>query len=79
MPLAATIETPHGPVGLGHAEVSDPDWAVAIPMLESAAPDVVDIVFLGADAPNDEARRHRSRPVPGLRGLVHGHFVVDEV
>ena len=26
-----------------------------------------------------EVRRHRSRPVAGLRALVHGHFVVDEV
>ena len=26
-----------------------------------------------------EQRRHRSRPVAGLRALVHGHFVVDEV
>ena len=39
----------------------------------------VDIALLGPDAPEDEVRRHRSRPVTGLRPLVHGHFVVDEV
>ena len=33
----------------------------------------------GVDAPEDEVRRHRSRPVEGLRALVLGHLVVDEV
>ena len=48
-------------------------------MLEAGAPDHVDIALLGVDASEDEVRRHRSRPVAGLRALVHGHFVVDEV
>ena len=60
-------------VRLVHADVPHPDWAVATAMLEAGAPDHVD------DASEDEVRRHRSRPVAGLRALVHGHFVVDEV
>ena len=48
-------------------------------MLAAGAPDHVDIALLGPDAQEQEVRRHRSRPVAGLRALVHGHFVVDEV
>ena len=79
MPVAVTIETACGAVGLVHADVPHPDWAVATAMLEVGAPDHVDIALLGADAPEEEVRLHRSRPVAGLRALVHGHFVVDEV
>ena len=46
---------------------------------EAGAPGHVDIALLGLDASEEEVRRHRSRPVEGLRALVHGHFVVDEV
>ena len=79
MPLAVTIEPAYGAVGLVHADVPHPDWAVATAMLDAGAPDHVDIALLGLDAPEDEVRRHRSRLVAGLRALVHGHFVVDEV
>ncbi len=79
MPLAVTIDTPYGPVGLVHADVPHPDWAVVTVMLEAGAPDHVDIALLGIDAPEIEVLRHRSQPVEGLRALVHGHFVVDEV
>ena len=79
MPLVVTIETVYGAVGLVHADVPHPDWAIATAMLEVGAPEHVDITLLGPDAPEEEVRRHRSRPVAGLRALVHGHFVVDEV
>ena len=45
----------------------------------AGAPDDVDIALLGADAPEDEVRRYRSRPVAGLRALVHGHFAMEDV
>ena len=79
MPLAVTIETPYGPVGLVHADVPHPDWTVATAMLETGAPHHVDIALLGIDADELEVHRHRSQAVAGLRALVHGHFVVDEV
>ena len=66
-------------VGLVHAHVPHPDWAVATAMLEAGAPDHVDIALLGLDASEDEVRRHRIRPVEGLRALVHRHFVVGEI
>ena len=79
MPVAVTIETAYGAVGLVHADVPHPDWTVATSMFEAGVPAHVDIALLGVDASEDEVRRHRSRPVAGLRALVHGHFVVDEV
>ena len=79
MPLAITIETAHGSVGIVHADVPHLDWVVTTAMLEAGAPDHVDVALLGADAPEDEVRLHRSRSVHGLRALVHGHFVVEEV
>ena len=78
-PAAVTIETAYGAVGLVHADVPHLDWAVATVMLEAGAPDHVDIALLGPDAPEQEVRRHCSPPVKGLRALVHGQFVVDEV
>ena len=79
MSLAVTIQTVYGPVGLVHADVHNLDWAVATAMLETGAPGVVDTALLGIDGPEEAVYRHRSRPVEGLRALVHGHFVVDEV
>ena len=79
MPLAVTIDTPFGPVGVVRADVPHPDWAVAMAMLETGAPDPADIALFGIDAPELEVLRHRSQPVAGRRALVHGHFVVDDV
>ena len=45
----------------------------------TAMPHHVEFALFGPDASEDEVRRHRNRPVEGLRALVHGHFVVDEV
>ena len=79
MPITVTIETTYGAVGLVHADVPHPDRTVATAMLEAGAPGHVDTALLGLDASEDEVRRHRSRPVAGLRALMHGHFVVDEM
>ena len=79
MPLAVTLDTSFGPIGLVHADLPHPDWAVATTMIEAGPPDHLDIVLLGIDAPEVEMLRHRSQPVQGLRALVHGHFVVGEV
>ena len=50
-----------------------------VALWEAGAPAHVDIALLGIDGPEIEVLRHRSQPVDGLRALVHGHFVVDEV
>ena len=79
MPLAITIETVHGPVGIVHAEVPHHLWAESLRLLETASPSVVDDALLGLEASPDTILRHRSRPVEGLRALVHGHEPVEQV
>ena len=78
MPLAITIETAYGPVGVVHAEAPHHSWAESLRRLETASPSVVDDVVLGFASP-EESRRHRSRAVAGLRALVHGHKSVEHV
>ena len=78
MPLALTIETPHGPVGVIHAQVPDPVWSRTLELLSAGAADVADIALLGF-ATEEEDARTRARPVEGLRALVHGHRTVKEV
>ena len=71
--LAVTIETPHDPVGIVHAEAPDPVWARATALLETGDASVIDIALLGVAASDESDRRPRSQPVEGLRALVHGH------
>ena len=79
MPLAITIATVHGPVGIVHAEAPHHSWAESLRLFGTAAPSVADDVLLGLEASPDTIRRHRSRPVEGLRALVHGHEPVEHV
>ena len=79
MPLAITIATVHGPVGIVHAEAPHHSWAESLRLFGTAAPSVADDVLLGLEASTDTIRRHRSRPVEGLRALVHGHEPVEHV
>ena len=76
MPLAVTIDTRYGAVGIVHAETPDPVWSRATVLLDNGNAADVDIALLGFEAPY---RRLRRRPVEGLRALVSGHFVVDAV
>ena len=78
MPLALTIETVHGSVGVVHAQVPDPDWGRTLEMLSTGESEIADIALLGSEAAEHEARA-RSRPVGGVRLLVHGHWSVPEV
>ena len=78
MPLALTIETPYGAVGVIHAQVPDPVWERALELLSTGSAGVADIALLGYESP-DEEERARARPVEGLRALVHGHWPVREV
>ncbi|MCY4453100.1 MAG: metallophosphoesterase [Immundisolibacterales bacterium] len=78
MPLALTIETPYGAVGVIHAQVPDPNWDRALEGLSSGSAGIADIALLGFETEEEEARV-RARPVEGLRALVHGHWPVKEV
>ena len=78
MPLALTIETAHGPVGVIHAQAPDPVWDRTLELLATGSDDIVDVAVLGYAAEEEEARA-RARPVEGLRALVHGHWPVRDV
>lgn len=77
MPLAVTIETRHGDVGVVHAESPHPTWPKALRLLECGHD--LDVALFGF--PSSEAARRctRDRFVEGVRALVHGHYPVDEV
>ena len=78
MPLAITIETAYGPVGVVHAEAPHRSWVESLRLLETASPSIVDDVVLGFASP-EASRRHRSCAVTGLRALVLGHQPVEHV
>ena len=73
MPVAITLETPYGAVGIVHAEVPHLTWSEATLMLERGDPCAVDVALLGLLGSPETIREHESRPVGGLRALVHGH------
>ena len=79
MPLALTMETPCGPVGVIHAEAPDPDWRRTVALLEAGSESDIDNALLGFEQYTPAIRRMKSRPVHGLRALVSGHFVVEQV
>ena len=71
--------TLHGPVGIVHAEVPHRSWAESLRLLATASLSVIDDALLGVAASPEIIRRHRSRPVEGLRALVHGHEPVERI
>ena len=77
MPLAVTVETPHGAVGIVHAESPHRSWPEATRLLERGRE--LDVALLGLPLPERRIRSYRSRPVEGLRALAHGHEPVEEV
>ena len=79
MPLALTIDTPHGPVGVIHAEALDQDWSRTMALLEAGSESDIDDALLGFEQYTPAIRRMKSRRVQGLRALISGHFVVEEV
>ena len=73
MPLAITIATPYGTVGVVHADVPHRVWSQATSMFESGDASAVDVALLGLDAASEAIRRHQAQSVEGLTALVHGH------
>ena len=73
MPVAITVETPYGAVGIVHADVPHLVWSESIAMLERGDPCAVDVALLGLPGSPETIREHQSQPVGGLRAFVHGH------
>ena len=79
MPLAITIATAHGAIGVVHAESPHHLWSEALRLLESGHDLDIDNTLLGLDEPVETIRRHRSEPVQGLHALVVGHEPVIDI
>ena len=67
MPLALTIETAHGPVGVIHAQVPDPVWDRTLELLSTGSRGIADIALLGFETDGEEARA-RLKPCGGPAG-----------
>ncbi len=67
MPLALTVETPYGPVGVIHAEALEPDCSRTVALLEAGSETDIDNALLGFEQYTPAIRRMKSRPVQGLR------------
>ena len=57
LPMAITVETPHGPVGIVHAESPHRSWTRATELLECDRE--VDVALLGLLVPAERLRRYR--------------------
>ena len=79
MPLAITLKTVHGPIGIVHAEAPHSSWAHSLRLLATASPSVIDDALLGLGGSPAVIRRRLNRPVEGLRALVHGHEPVERI
>lgn len=73
MPVAITIETRYGAVGIVHAEVPHLEGPESIAMIERGDPGAVDVALLGLPGSGERVRECESSPVGGLRALVYGH------
>ena len=79
MPIALAIETPHGAVGVVHAEPPHRSWSESLRLIETGDILVVDDTLLGFALPAEIVCQRHSHPVEALRALVHGHVPVREV
>ena len=69
MPLAVTIETRYGAVGVVHAQTPHPIWRTALEMLESGCETAIDVALLGYETREEEVRA-ASQPVEELREFL---------
>ena len=79
MPVAITIETAFGFVGIVHAEAPNRVWRSCIALLDSGDTKAVDDALFGFEVPGQGVEAVSKAVVEGLRALVHGHFPVAAV
>jgi serine/threonine protein phosphatase 1 len=70
LPIAAEVETPHGLIGLIHADYPYDDWSAVQENTLSDA-DIESCLWSV-----DRHKRHYTQPVQGLRALVQGHLTL---
>ena len=84
LPIAATVHTRTGPVGLIHAAPTAKDWKTICTRIEDGHTDTVWLAMNSSARAQGDARRAAEERVPvdgtihGVRALLTGHAVVDE-
>ena len=77
LPLAVSVETEHGQIGIVHCSTSDDSWNATIDALEKRDITAINTVLLGADE-----RRKREQPtcnaISGIDRVISGHQPVSE-
>ena len=76
LPLAMTVATEHGEVGIAHAGVVDRSWRRTIDGIERRDQAVISTVLLGGHG--SEWRGTPGTPIEGVRAVVTGHEPVHE-
>ena len=80
MPLALTIETPHGDVGVIHAGPVGRSWTATLEALERHDREAMRTALLGGrEAYRALWAKRPADPITGARAIVTGHYVRGEV
>ena len=72
LPLAVTVDTAHGWVGIIHCSTWRNDWSATLDMLEERNIDAINMVLLGIDE-NDKRAGPTGNEVVGIDYLIAGH------
>ena len=80
LPLAITVETAHGAVGIIHAGPMHRSWTRTVSELERGSTEAIETALLGGDE-GDEGiwRGERGTEVKGVRELITGHYPSEDV
>jgi len=76
LPVAMTVSTPHGPVGVVHAGVVNRSWTRTLDGVKRRDQYAISTALLGGYGP--DWRGKSGTPIEGLRALVTGHEPTSE-
>ena len=85
MPIAATVRTRAGPIGLVHATPTSQCWEDMLAKLVEGDSDTIWMALTSTARARNDARRAEQEGVPlggrieGVRAVLTGHAIVDEV
>ena len=80
LPLAITVETTHGDVGIIHAGPVHRSWTRMVAELERGSGEAIETALLGGDEGDEGAwRGERGTQVKGVRELITGHYPCEDV
>ena len=78
LPIAITVETAHGPVGIVHADAPTKRWSMALALFEQSS-SFDRIALFGFDEGESTRAQRREEPMREVRALVHGHLPTKEI